>query len=31
MGGMDSAKVMRSMELMDRHVFPHFKTASAVV
>lgn len=25
LGGMDPHKVMRSMELMDRHVIPHFK------
>ena len=25
MGGMDASKVMRSMELMDKHVIPHFK------
>lgn len=25
LGGMDPKKVMRSMELMDRHVIPHFK------
>ena len=30
LGGMDPAKVMRSMELMDRHVIPHFKAAAHV-
>ena len=25
MGGLESAKVTRSMELMSKHVIPHFK------
>ncbi len=30
LGGMDTHKVMRSMELMERHVFPHFKEKESV-
>jgi hypothetical protein len=25
MGGFDTAKVMKSMEMMQKHVIPHFK------
>lgn len=31
LGGMDSRKVLRSMELMDRHVIPHFKEKAVAV
>ena len=31
LGGMDPKKVMRSMELMDRHVIPHFTQQATAV
>jgi hypothetical protein len=31
MGGLDSAKVMNSMDLMRKHVIPHFKSEAAEV